>query len=137
MSDGERLYAAALALVGTPFRAGGAHRATGVDCVGMVALALRAVGRETGPLPLYRLRQTSLDSFAPVLARVGLREECKPIEPGDILALGPAAWQLHLAIAGDDDSIVHAHGGLLKVVHGPCPEDWVLHRIWRLTPSGD
>ena len=136
MADGHHLLMAARAMVGAPFRPGGASNEFGVDCVGLVVLALRAVGRTTGPLPPYRLRQTTLDGFAPVLARAGLIDGSEAILPGDILALQPSPSQLHLAIAGERGNLVHAHAGLRKVVYGPRPAEWPLHRSWRLAPSG-
>tara|TARA_A100001391_G_scaffold101953_2_gene67783 strand:+ start:225 stop:641 length:417 start_codon:yes stop_codon:yes gene_type:complete len=137
MARGQDLLAAARALVGAPFRLGGATRKSGVDCVGLVVLALRAVGRETGPLPPYRLRHITLDGFGPVLARAGLNEVSDSIVPGDVIALRPSPAQLHLAIAGEANTLVHAHAGLRRVVHGPRPAQWPLHRHWRLAPSGD
>ena len=136
MARGQDLLAAARALVGTPFRLGGATR-KGVDCVGLVVLALRAIGREAGPLAPYRLRHIRLDGFAPVLARAGLHQASDTIVPGDIIALRPSPSQLHLAIAGEANTLVHAHAGLRRVVHGPRPAQWPLHRHWRLAPSGD
>ena len=137
MASGQQLLEAARALVGAPFRLGGASREQGVDCVGLVVLALRAVGRDAGPLPPYRLRQTTLDGFAPALAHSGLSEVANAIQPGDVLALRPSSSQLHLAIAGEGDTLVHAHASLRKVVYGPRPTEWPLHRHWRLAPSGD
>ncbi|OYX63545.1 MAG: hypothetical protein B7Y88_12820 [Sphingomonadales bacterium 32-64-17] len=137
MAIGQQLLEAARALVGTPFRHGGTSREQGVDCVGLAVLALRAVGRETGPLPPYRLRQTTLAGFAPVLDRAGLRDVADTPQPGDVLALRPSPSQLHLAIAGERDTLVHAHASLRKVVYGPRPTEWPLHCSWRLAPNGD
>ncbi|MEN7537534.1 NlpC/P60 family protein [Aurantiacibacter flavus] len=137
MADGSQLLAAAHALVGAPFRLGGMSREQGIDCVGLVVLALRALGRDAGPLPPYRLRQTTLAGFAPALAHSGLRDVADAIQPGDVLALRPSPSQLHLAIAGEGGALVHAHAGLRRVVHGPRPAEWPLLRSWRLAPSGD
>ena len=137
MAGGRQLLEAARALVGVPFHLGGMSREGGVDCVGLVVLALRAVGRDAGPLPPYRLRQTTLTGFAPALARSGLRDVAEALQPGDVLALRPSPSQLHLAIAGEGGTLVHAHAGLRRVVHGPRPAEWPLLRSWRLAPSGD
>ena len=49
----ERISAQALALVGAPFRLHGRSEETGLDCVGLVALAVARSGVRVGALPGY------------------------------------------------------------------------------------
>ena len=58
--SGAALAAAAESLVGTRFRLHGRDPDTGLDCVGLLAASLAAIGR-AAPLPNgYRLRARSL-----------------------------------------------------------------------------
>jgi cell wall-associated NlpC family hydrolase len=60
VSAGERVAAAALALVGTPFRLHGRDPLTGLDCVGLAACALTMAGLTTQPPRRYALRNASI-----------------------------------------------------------------------------
>ena len=126
MSFGERVWQAALGLVGTRFRFHGHDPASGLDCVGMVAAAYRAAGYAVPALPTYRIRDMSGAAVADLLSDIGL-ERVTDAASGDVLLCMVAARQPHLMIAGPD-SCVHAHAGLRRVVlvPGACPagERW-------------
>lgn len=130
---GDALAAAARALVGTPFRLHGRDPRSGLDCVGVLAVALAALGRPA-PLPNgYALRMRGLPALAGIALRLGMGEASDAIRPGDVLVLRPSPCQLHLAVATSARSVIHAHAGLRKVVLGPLP-DWPLIAHWRLQP---
>jgi cell wall-associated NlpC family hydrolase len=129
---GDDLAAAALALVGVPFRLHGRDPATGLDCVGVLAAAL---GRP-GALPNgYALRHHTPPELSGPFAALGMAPAAGPARPGDVLVLTPGPCQLHLAIAAGGGSIVHAHAGLRKVVRGPLPAPWPCLSHWRLPSS--
>lgn len=131
MTRGERVAAAARAMVGASFRLHGRDPATGLDCVGVVALALRSAGHE-GPVPDgYRLRSGDVRRFAECWA--GL-VPAAGAAAGDVLLCRAAPGQVHLAIrtvAG----IVHADAGLRRVVERPGEAPWPVLQAWRL-PEG-
>lgn len=128
MPFGERAWQAALALVGARFRFHGHDPATGLDCVGLVAMAYRTAGYAVAALPTYRIRDMDADATALLLAAMGL-ERVAGAATGDVLLCMVAARQPHLGIVGPD-AWVHAHAGLRRVVlvPGDCPagERWRL-----------
>lgn len=125
---GERVAAAAQATVGVPFRLHGRDPATGLDCVGVVAVALRA-GGHIGPVPDgYRLRCGGVAAYRPcwggLIAVDGMAA-------GDVLLCRVGPGQLHLAVR-IEAGIVHADAGLRRVVERPGALPWPLVTAWRL-----
>ena len=117
---------AALAAVGARFRLHGREAATGLDCVGLVALALRAGGWD-GEVPTgYALRSGD----AGALEKAGLAR-ADGAQVGDLLLMRAGPGQLHLAIrvAG---GIVHADAGLRRVVLRPGVPPWPVLGSWRV-----
>lgn len=129
MTRGERVAAAALAMVGTRFRLHG-RDADGLDCVGLVAVALRGGGYR-GAVPTgYALRCGAVAQAAEV-ARVAGLEPVHDAAPGDILLMRPAAGQLHLGV-GTREGLVHADAGARRVVARPGASPWPVLARWRL-----
>jgi len=119
------------ALVGTRFRLHGRLAETGVDCVGLVALALaRSGGPDFAPTG-YRLRNSDIARWLGFASAAGLEAAEGTTQPADILMLRPGPAQHHLAIADAGDCILHAHAGLRRVVRQPRPRDWPLLAHWR------
>ena len=130
---GHALAEAAERLVGTPFRRHGRDPAHGLDCVGLVAAALTAIGRPATPPAGYRLRQLELDRQLASAARSGLTEAYGRIAAGDVLLVRPGPAQHHLVIAATAGGFVHAHAGLGRVVLTPGPSGWPVVRRWQLS----
>ncbi|MBO9712968.1 peptidoglycan endopeptidase [Sphingomonas sp.] len=127
--SGERALAAARTVVGARFRLHGRERASGLDCVGLAALALRAEGFE-GVVPSgYALRQGDAEAVCAALASAGLTR-VETARAGDLLLLRVGAGQLHLAI-DSGDGIVHADAMLRRVVERPGVPPWPLVSCWR------
>ena len=121
--------AAALAAVGARFRLHGRDAASGLDCVGVAALAVRAAGH-AGSVPSgYAMRGGDpadvVARFDAVLAR-GDGDR-----PGDIVLMrsGPAQLHLGVIVAG---GMVHADAGLRRVVMRPGPPAWPVIGAWRV-----
>ena len=130
--SGEALAAAAEALAGTRFRLHGRDPATGLDCVGVLAAALAAIGRGA-PLPTgYRLRARAIPDLADAAQACGLVPARGGPRPGDVLLARTGPCQFHLAIAAAGDRFVHAHAGLRRVVVAAGPLPWPLAGHWRL-----
>ena len=124
---------AALGLVGTPYRLHGRSAATGLDCVGVIAAALRGSGHGCDLPTGYRLRTGEWAGADDWAARNNFGPATGELEVGDVLMLSPGPGQLHLAVIGPDPTkIVEAHAGLRKVVLNPSPRAHAALRRWRL-----
>ena len=126
--SGERVAAAALAVVGARYRLHGRDPADGLDCVGLVGHALAAGGwRGVAPTG-YALRG---GDPARVLAQLDAAL-CRGDggRPGDVLLMSPGPGQLHLAVR-TNRGVVHADAGLRRVVERPGPPPWPLIGAWR------
>ena len=133
MAMDDRIAAEALALIGVPFRLHGRSPLTGLDCVGLAALAVTRAGGRIGALPDYRLRGTSVERVERALRAAGFA----PVEtaaPGTLLVARSGPMQLHLMIAARGGA-VHADAGLGRVVLMPAPSPWPVLGQWRLIPS--
>lgn len=137
MSDADRLALAALTLVGTPFRMHGRDPGTGLDCVGVVAVALARIGRAANVPADYRLRGGNLARFDGWASASGLKpqERGAPGLAGDVLLCEVGTQQFHVVIE-TDALLVHAHIGLGRVIAHPPPLPWPVQRRWRLQEKG-
>jgi cell wall-associated NlpC family hydrolase len=130
--SGAALATAAERLIGAPFRLHGRDPVRGLDCVGLVAIALTAIGRPA-PVPAgYRLRRARIERILGAAAVVGLAQAEGAIEPGDVLLVRPGPGQHHLVVAAQGGGFIHAHAGLGRVVMTPPPLTWPVARHWRL-----
>jgi hypothetical protein len=133
MTEPEKLGAAALELVGVPFRMHGRDAATGLDCVGVALAALEAVGRCIAVPDDYTLRGGDLQRFDRWAAECGLRRVSpeNPEATGDIVLVQAGIQQFHVLV--DAGAVmVHAHLGLRRVAALPKPSQWPVLRRWRL-----
>ncbi|WP_200910115.1 peptidoglycan endopeptidase [Sphingomonas sp. Leaf38] len=115
---------AARAAVGTRFRVHG-RGPDGLDCVGLVAVALRA-GGYAGAVPTgYSLRGGDPGVLDRVLVRV------VDAAPGDVLLMAAGPGQFHLGIR-TPGGFVHADAGLRRVVERPGVPPWPVLGAWRM-----
>jgi murein DD-endopeptidase / murein LD-carboxypeptidase len=118
----------ARALLGTRFRLHGRDPETGLDCVGLVALAhdLR------GDVPNgYALRNSDAGRWCHIVDQFACRRAPGALHPGDILMLHAGPAQLHLGIwAGA--SLIHADARLDRIVELPGPLPWITHQAWHV-----
>ncbi|MXO91230.1 NlpC/P60 family protein [Pontixanthobacter aquaemixtae] len=133
MSDAREAFAAAAeALVDTPFRLHGRSTIGGLDCVGLVEIALKQIGRCPVPIPAYGLRNANYHFVPSFAARNGFAEARPPAIRGDVVATRPGPAQLHLLIAIGTDEFVHAHAGLRRVARLSGPLPWPKTHHFRL-----
>lgn len=133
-SVGARIAHEALALVGTPFRLHGRDPESGLDCIGLVALAIERArdGQKVAAPSGYRLRNSTTATYLPFAQQAGLDVVAGEIEPGDILHAIPGPAQDHLFVGVGAERFVHAHAGLRKVVITPgLPQEGYAHH-WRV-----
>ncbi|MFN4113760.1 MAG: hypothetical protein ACK4GD_07445 [Sphingomonadaceae bacterium] len=129
---GDRIAAAALALVGTRFRLHGRDPAHGLDCIGLAVAALQGAGFAACAPRGYRLRNRDIAGHLGCAARSGLAPAWGEPQPGDVLLVQPGPLQQHLLIAVSANRFVHAHAGLGRVtcLAGPLQEPVLRH--WRI-----
>jgi cell wall-associated NlpC family hydrolase len=130
--SGAALADAAAALAGSRFRLHGRDPATGLDCVGLLAAALAAIGRPARLPTGYALRACELTGLDGIVAASGFADCADAPSPGDVVLVRPGPAQHHLAIVLRGDRFVHAHAGLRRVVIAPAPLAWPILRRWRL-----
>ncbi len=133
--SGAGLATAAEALVGVPFRLHGRDPVAGLDCIGLLASALAAIGRPALLPNGYALRNRDIARWLPDAASCGFAPANGPVEPGDVVVARIGASQFHLAIAARGSGWVHAHAGLRRVVHQPGALPGAPIVQWRLIPT--
>lgn len=133
-ADATRIVEAARSLIGCPFLLHGRNPATGLDCVGLVAVCLAAAGREPLAPVGYALRNHSIERWIACAERSGLERLSGSPAPGDIVMVSPAASQHHLMIIEHGRRVIHAHAVLRRVVSQPIPDclEPIIH--WRPSP---
>ena len=129
----EAFAAAAESLLGVPFRLGGRDPATGVDCVGLVAVALGGIAAPAG----YRLRNTSIRHHLAFAGRAGFVTAPGAVKRGDLILALPGPAQHHLLVALGPERFVHAHAGLRRVVLHTGPLPWPERARWQLASTQD
>lgn len=117
----------ARALIGVRFRLHGRDCRHGLDCVGLVALALDRV--EAVPRG-YGLRMSDADRARRWARSAGLVPGTGV--PGEVMLMRTAATQLHLGVATETGGLVHADAGLGRVVERPGPLPWPVLARWHV-----
>ena len=124
--------AAADSFVGVPFHFRGRDPRSGLECVGLVAAALEAIGAPAPHIARYAFRQRDFAAQLGCAASAGFDDIDGSSLPGDLLLLRPGPAQVHLVIVGSRGGLVHAHAGIGRVVVTPPPFPWPIERHWRL-----
>lgn len=132
---GMALARAAEALVGTSFRLHGRDPATGLDCLGLVAASLDAIGRPAKLPNGYRLRARDVAALISQAGPCGAFAASGPIEAGDVALVRIGPGQFHMLIATGPSHFVHAHAGLRRVVACDGPMEWPIVSHWRLADN--
>lgn len=128
----EALAAAAMGLIGVRFRLHGRDPAMGLDCVGVVAEAMRRAGTEPVVPAGYRLRTVSVSGLLPFVEA----NHFEPVQPSgaDVVLVMVNPVQPHLVIRAHD-GFVHAHAGLGRVTFLPGSLPWPAIGGWRVPIS--
>ncbi|WP_420606227.1 peptidoglycan endopeptidase [Novosphingopyxis sp.] len=127
MSEQSAIAERALALVGTPFRLGGRDPASGIDCIGLAALALG--GADDVPSG-YALRGGDGARWHRWFEGRGFAKIAGG-GPGDLCLVRAAPLHFHLLVAVTG-GFVHAHAGLRRTVFLPGASLWPIDSFWRL-----
>ncbi|OQW72302.1 MAG: hypothetical protein BVN33_12375 [Proteobacteria bacterium ST_bin13] len=124
------IIAAARAAIGARFRLHGRDPATGLDCVGLVELALQAGGAKGQAPRGYALRSGDAEAVGAMIAAAGL-VACAAPRAGDLLLCRAGPGQLHLMI-DSGGGVIHADAMLRRVVERPGPPPWPVVGRWRV-----
>lgn len=119
------VVAAARGAIGARFRLHGRDPASGLDCVGLAALAL---GEDAVPSG-YALRGGDPERVAAMIDARGLAR-VHDARAGDLLLCASGPGQLHLAI-DSGTGVIHADALLRRVVERPGPVPWPVLCRWR------
>lgn len=126
----QALGEAAAGLIGVRFRLHGRDPATGLDCVGVVAEAMRRSGREPVVPEGYRLRTTSLANLLP-FARANEFAPAADCSDADVLLVMVSPVQPHLLVNAAG-GFIHAHAGLGRITFLPGPVPWPVSAGWQV-----
>lgn len=126
------LASAAMQLVGVRFRLHGRDPATGLDCVGVVAEAMRRAGFDPVVPAGYSLRNASVTGLLPFASTNHL--EPAPAAEADVVLVMVNPVQPHLAVC-TPHGFVHAHAGIGRVTYLPGPLPWPITSGWRVPRS--
>lgn len=113
---------AARACIGTPFHHQGRAPGVGLDCIGLVVVALRAAGflvrdrTDYGPRPDGRSLAEALLSHGAALVT--------DIDAGDVLLFRYDGQPQHVALATSTDTMIHSFAPATSVVETPIGDYW-------------
>ena len=133
--NGTALADAAQMLVGSRYLRHGRNPEVGIDCLGLVMAALRAIGLTPREPPPYALRNRTITPRRRIARAMGFEPAGQPVKAGDIVLVAPGAAQFHLLVAARDGQFIHAHAGLRRVVMTPGPICSPIAGHWRLPPQ--
>lgn len=125
------LTEAAMSLVGTAFRLHGRSPASGLDCVGLVAEAMRRAGYVPVVPEGYSLRSTDVARWSDY---AGMSNLVPVAHAGDVVLCKVNPLQSHLLVSVTG-GFVHAHAGLGRVTYLPGTLPWPTVMQWRLSPK--
>ena len=122
MTDIEKMIAAARACAGTPFHHQGRVAGVGLDCIGLIVVAMQAAGREVRDCLDYGRRPDGVSLIAGLEAH-GMRRVAS-IEAGDILLFRYDHQPQHVALATSEATMIHAFAVAGKVVETGVSDYW-------------
>jgi NlpC/P60 family putative phage cell wall peptidase len=128
-----RMIAAARAAIGTPFHHQGRAPGLGLDCIGLIIVALRAVDFEINDRTDYSRRPDGKSLVAALDEHGALPVE--EIQAGDILLFRYDRQPQHVALATSADTMIHSFAPADKVVETSIGDYWKrrLTGIYRFT----
>lgn len=130
---GQQLAKAASRFIGVRFQLHGRDPKVGLDCIGLLACSLEAIGSLPVVPQGYRLRNASHLRWLKCAQHSGLVPVQGRITAGDILLIKPGPGQQHLLIVENANSVIHAHAGLRKVVRQAVDPKEKKLAHWRLS----
>ena len=119
----EKMIETARACEGTPFHHQGRAPGLGLDCIGLIVVALQSVGVQVDDRTDYRPRPDGVSLIAALKAHGARRVET--IEPGDVLVFRYDQQPQHVALAVSFNRLIHAFAPAGKVVESETGAYWL------------
>jgi len=129
---GRQLAEASSQFIGVRFQLLGRDPTVGLDCIGLLACSLDAIGCKPILPKGYRLRNSDHLQWLECATRSGLTPVDGKMDVGDVLLVKPGPGQHHLVIAESASCFIHAHAGLRRVVRQPIKLGDQTQAHWRL-----
>jgi len=117
-----KMIAAARRCIGTPFHHQGRRPGAGIDCIGLIVVALRAAGFNVNDRTDYARRPDG-KSLLKALQDHGAAPVAE-IEPGDILLFRYDNQPQHVALATESDRMIHSFAVAGEVVETIIGDYW-------------
>ncbi|MBI1274214.1 MAG: peptidase P60 [Alphaproteobacteria bacterium] len=129
-----RVIAAARACAGTPFHHQGRAPGAGLDCIGLVVVALRAAGKDVRDRTNYGRRPDGRGLVAALESHGFAPRADKNAQAGDILLFRFDSQPQHVALATGPGGMLHAYAPAGKVVEVTLSPAWRsrLLGVWSL-----
>jgi NlpC/P60 family putative phage cell wall peptidase len=122
MATAAAFVAAARACLGTPFHHQGRQVGGGLDCIGLVVVALRAVGISVNDRTDYGPRPDGVSLITALETHGASRVDT--ITAGDVLLFRFDGQPQHVAVATGADSMVHSYAPVARVVETNISAPW-------------
>ena len=135
-SDSLLMIAAARACLGTPFHHQGRSPGIGLDCIGLVIVALQALGLNVQDRADYGRRPDGRSLVAALDAHGAVRVEAW--RAGDVLLFRYDRQPQHVALATSEDTMIHSFAPAGKVVETLMGDYWLrrLTGVYRFEEAG-
>jgi len=132
----KKMIVAARACLGTPFHHQGRMPGVGLDCIGLVIVALRETGMDIRDRSDYGRRPDGTSLVAALEQHGATRVD--EMKAGDILVFRYDRQPQHVALATSGDTMIHAFAPAGKVVETMIGDYWKrrLTAIYRFSFSG-
>jgi len=129
--DSQKIIDAARACIDTPFHHQGRVPGTGLDCIGLVVVALSAAGMDVRDRQDYSVRPDGNKLVEAIVEHGGRVVDC--IAPADILLFRYDGQPQHVAIATSENTMIHSFAPVGRVVETSVGAYWKrrLLRIYR------
>jgi NlpC/P60 family putative phage cell wall peptidase len=133
----EQMIAAARKCLGTPFHHQGRRPRLGLDCIGLIVVALRAAGFDVRDRTDYARRPDGRSLIAALTEHGAV--PASGIEAGDILLFRYDSQPQHAALATAPDRMIHSFAIAGEVVETIIGDYWRrrLNGIYRFAGSTD
>jgi len=118
----EAMIAAARRCLGTPFHHQGRVPLVGLDCIGLIIVALRSIGFGVNDRLDYGRRPDGVTLLAALEAHGAVKVE--EIQAGDILVFRYDHQPQHVALAVDGDRMIHSFAPARRVVETALGAYW-------------
>lgn len=130
----ERMIEAARACLGTPFHHQGRVAGAGLDCIGLLIVAMQAAGLEVEDRTDYGPRPDGVSLIAALEAHGWARIETGEINGGDVLVFRYDHQPQHVALATSSTTLIHSFAPVGKVVETAIGAYWMrrLVGVYRL-----